>query len=431
MAFKSFLYNIFKKSRPAKFKKIPHDKHSITLKMLDSDAVKVINRLIQHGFEAYLVGGCVRDMLTGKPCKDFDVVTNALPGKIKKIFINCLLVGRRFRLAHIRFKKRKIIEVSTFRRGNIFFNEKDPLIKDDNTYGNVYEDVFRRDLTINALLLDTHDLSLHDYVGGFYDIENKIVRVIGDPQVRFREDPLRILRCIRFAGKLNFRIEQQTSEAIFKHRNEIWKPALPRILEELHRILRSGGAERSLRLLQEYGIFEQMMPELHAILTEPEENVKFMELLKILDKKISGNKIFSDSFLYALINCIFIKELLPDKKSGYRIFTHKALSSFFNRFQISKRNRHSALQILVALPRLANFGKAGVRPRSLIHQVYFHEAIKLFGMLSEVQIVEKSIYKSWQKLSFSFLKETKSIGYGGQKDLLEENSKVIKRRMLF
>src|SRR3982751_5718941 len=233
---------------------VPRDAHSVSRRDIDADALKVLYRLHQNGYTAYLVGGSVRDLLLGRRPKDFDIGTSAHPYQVKKLFRNCWIIGRRFRLAHVRFGP-KVIEVATFRRqvqpGEEVVQDGVPapdpatpegahLVHHDNTFGTPEEDAFRRDFTINALFYDIATFSVIDYVGGLDDLRAGIVRSIGDPDVRLREDPVRMLRAIALAARLGFTIEPTLLQSIRTHRHEIAKSALPRLLEEYYKILRAG-----------------------------------------------------------------------------------------------------------------------------------------------------------------------------------------------
>src|SRR5215468_5239507 len=232
---------------------------------IDADADKILRRLRRNGHTAYLVGGCVRDLLLGRTPKDFDIATSATPQEIKDLFRNSRIIGRRFRLAHIFFGS-KIIETSTFRanpREGVEPEEgEEILIRRDNVFGTAEEDARRRDFTINGLFYDIEAERVTDYVGGLADLEAHLVRTIGDPDIRFREDPVRILRAIKFAARLGFHMEPVTYAALLQHRGEIPKCAPPRVLEEVYRLLRGGAARRSMELLLETGVAEVLAPEL-------------------------------------------------------------------------------------------------------------------------------------------------------------------------
>src|SRR5258707_6045820 len=262
---------------------VPRAEHPISRRDIDPDALKVLYRLRQYDHVAYLVGGSVRDLLLGRRPKDFDIGTSAHPQQVKKLFRNCWIIGRRFRLAHVKFGN-KVIEVATFRRqvepGEEIVAEGVPapdpttpegqhLIHHDNTFGTPEEDAFRRDFTINALAYDISTFSVIDYVGGLEDLRAGIVRSIGDPDVRLREDPVRMLRAIALAARLDFTIEPTLLHAIRTHRHEIAKASLPRLLEEYYKILRAGSSEKAFRVLAEVGLLEPISAELHLGATDP------------------------------------------------------------------------------------------------------------------------------------------------------------------
>jgi poly(A) polymerase len=233
--------------------------HIISRKNIDPDALRVLYRLKSSGFVAYLVGGGVRDLLLERQPKDFDIATSAHPQQVRKLFRNCFIVGRRFRLAHVRFG-RKVIEVSTFRRASSP-DEGDTLIRRDNTFGTPEEDAFRRDFTVNALFYDIANFSVIDWVNGLPDLEARVIRTIGDPAVRLREDPVRMLRAIALAARLGFTIDRDTAEAIRDLRGQIVLSSSARILEEFYKILRQGRSRETFEMLHEYGLLAYMLPQ--------------------------------------------------------------------------------------------------------------------------------------------------------------------------
>jgi poly(A) polymerase len=263
--------------------------HSISRRDIDPDALKVLYRLHENGYIAYLVGGSVRDLLLGRRPKDFDVGTSAQPHQIKKLFRNCWIIGRRFRLAHVKFGS-KTIEVATFRRqvpaadedleaaeradgrqvtednrGNLAAPPlRDRLIHRDNTYGTPEEDAFRRDFTVNALFYDISSFSIIDYVGGLDDLDARVIRSIGDPEVRFLEDPVRMLRAVVLSARLEFQIDPPILECIAIHKHEIGRSAPARLVEEYYKILRSGHAEAAFNQLRSTGLLRAITPELVA-----------------------------------------------------------------------------------------------------------------------------------------------------------------------
>jgi tRNA nucleotidyltransferase/poly(A) polymerase len=233
--------------------------HTVSRKNFDEDALKVLYRLKNHGYTAYLVGGGVRDLLLGRKPKDFDIGTSAHPQQVKKLFRNCFIIGRRFRLCHVRFGK-KVIEVSTFRK-LAEAEEGESLIRRDNTFGTPEEDAFRRDFTVNALFYDIATFSVIDYVGGLDDLDQGIIRTIGDPGVRFREDPVRMFRAVALAARLGFTIEGDTLEAIRALRGEIVKSSPPRLVDEFYKVLRQGAARRTFEMLHDLGLLAYLLPE--------------------------------------------------------------------------------------------------------------------------------------------------------------------------
>jgi poly(A) polymerase len=238
---------------------LPRADHTVSRKDIDPDALKVLYRLKNRGFRGYLVGGGVRDLLLGRKPKDFDIATNAHPQQVKKLFRNCFVVGRRFRLCHVRFG-RNVVEVSTFRRQSQP-DDGDTLIRRDNTFGTPEEDAFRRDFTVNALFYDIASFSVIDYVSGLEDLKSRLIRTIGDPAVRFREDPVRMLRAVGLAARLGFEIDRDTAEAIRFLRGEIVKSSPARILEEFYKIMRQGASVRTFELLHAYGLLSYLLPE--------------------------------------------------------------------------------------------------------------------------------------------------------------------------
>jgi poly(A) polymerase len=273
---------------------VPRSAHTISRRLVDPDALKVLYRLHEHNYVAYLVGGSVRDLLLQRRPKDFDIGTSAHPHQVKKLFRNCWIIGRRFRLAHVKFGT-KTIEVATFRRqieaatatpeselADIDASDvvapgerlppdderasgsrrRDHLIQRDNTYGTPEEDAFRRDFTVNALFYDIATFSIIDYVGGLQDLRERLIRCIGDPEVRFLEDPVRMLRAVVLAARLEFTIDEPILESIAVHKHEIARSAPPRLLEEYFKILRSGHANDAFRQLHATGLLKEITPEL-------------------------------------------------------------------------------------------------------------------------------------------------------------------------
>lgn len=268
--------------------------HQISFEKIDEHAFAVIQKLRQAGHKAYLVGGGVRDLLLNQPPKDFDVSTSAKPEEIRSLFRNAILIGRRFRLAHIRFGK-KIIEVSTFRAGEAGAE----LIVRDNVWGTEEEDVLRRDFTINGLFYDPETEQVIDYVNGYPDLEKRVLRTIGDPQTRFTQDPVRMIRLLKFCARFDFEIEKPTFEALLSCKKEILKSSSARILEELLRMLESGSSKQFFYLLSQYGLLHPLLPELAHYMETHTEN-KTLEILGEIDAEIKKrSEVWDRSLLLA------------------------------------------------------------------------------------------------------------------------------------
>ncbi|HEX6738449.1 MAG TPA: polynucleotide adenylyltransferase PcnB [Vicinamibacteria bacterium] len=250
---------------------LPRPEHTVSRKDIDADALKVLYRLKNHGHTAYLVGGGVRDLLLGRKPKDFDIGTSAHPQQVKKLFRNCFVVGRRFRLCHVRFG-RKVVEVSTFRR-QAPPEEGESLIRRDNTFGSPEEDAFRRDFTVNALFYDIATFSVIDYVGGLEDLRDRVIRTIGDPGVRLQEDPVRMLRAVALAARLGFAIDRDTLEAIRSLRGEIAKSSPARLVEEIYKILRQGASRQTFQMLHDVGLLAYLLPEADDAIAEQGERL--------------------------------------------------------------------------------------------------------------------------------------------------------------
>jgi len=288
--------------------RIPASTHAIRMDDICSRAETVIRKLQQAGFEAYLVGGCVRDLLLGLTPKDFDIATSAHPEQVRKLFSNARLIGRRFRLAHIYFG-RDYIEVATFRApheagqqgGTV--NEQGRIIH-DNVYGFLEEDVWRRDFTINALFYDPVSGDVIDYVGGMQDLHNKCIRLIGEPEQRYREDPVRMLRALRFAAKLDTELQGPTRDLICELGHLLEDVAPARLFDELLKMLHSGKGWQTLLLLENYELLEWLLPLTHESLQEDPDGT-FRPLLQAAlentDRRIAEGKSVMPAFLFAVL----------------------------------------------------------------------------------------------------------------------------------
>ncbi len=289
---------------------VPRDKHPISRRDISDNVLKVLYRLNNAGYEAYLVGGSVRDLLLGKKPKDFDVTTNATPEQIRKLFRNCRLVGRRFRLAHIMFGY-EIIEVATFRSSHeqTDTNNKDMahqaqngILLRDNIFGNIEDDAIRRDFTINSLYYRINDFTLRDYVGGFEDLKNGTIRLIGDPKIRYREDPVRMLRAIRFACKLNMQIDVETAKPIPQLAFLLKDIPSARLFEESLKLLQTGQGYQTYQQLRRYSLFQSLFPLVERHFTANDDSPMELIINQVLqdtDYRIKNNKRVNPAFLFA------------------------------------------------------------------------------------------------------------------------------------
>lgn len=311
---------------------IHRSQHRISRKLLSPNALRVLYRLRDNGFTAYLVGGCVRDLLLGREPKDFDVVTDATPRQLKQIFRNCRLIGRRFRLAHLHFKD-EIIEVATFRSaavdepetedspssagdeaanagGNAYrrpprqlVNEEGMVLR-DNVFGTPEEDALRRDFTVNALIYNIADFSIIDYGGGMADLSAGVIRTIGDPTVRFTEDPVRMLRAVRFAAMLGFEIEPGARQALLDLHATITRAAPPRLYEEVLKLLLLGEGEKTYQMLRQTGLFAALFPHFSAWLateTDGFPHVMVSQALVQIDRRIGAGEKIPPVLLFAFM----------------------------------------------------------------------------------------------------------------------------------
>lgn len=294
---------------------ISRDQHNIPRQHLDENALKVVHRLNDDGHEAYLVGGCIRDILLGLRPKDFDVATSATPEQAEELFRRSRLIGRRFKLVHVRFG-RDVIEVATFRAGHDTEDRNEDgeggrqaasgLILRDNVYGTLREDALRRDFTINALYYSAQDHSVHDFAGGYRDIGQRVIRMIGDPAARYREDPVRMLRAVRFAAKLDFAIEPATAAPIRELAPLLRDIAAARMFDEVLKLLQSGHGVEAYQRMQTYGLFKQLFPEVqNAIERGPDAGLPVEDLilraLRNTDRRLEQGKSVTPAFLFAAL----------------------------------------------------------------------------------------------------------------------------------
>jgi poly(A) polymerase len=366
----------------------------IPVDRIDEDALKVVRRLHHFGYEAYLVGGCVRDLLLGRKPKDFDVATSADPNQIRQVFRNCRLIGRRFRLAHIYFFGGKVVETSTFRANPLDEMDdlpKDLLISQDNVFGTSQEDARRRDFTVNALFYDPQTGRVVDHVGGRADLEARVIRTIGEPDVRLREDPVRILRAVKFASRLGFSLDPITREAMARHAAEITRCAAPRVLEEIYRLLASGSARRAFELLLELNIVPALIPEVAPALgfvveggPPPAENgeVLCQEILAVLDAldacKERGVEPSHALSLGALLLRLYAR--LQTHGQDANKWLDDVSMSLVTRLRLTRRDRERVRLLLHTQRHLTPDRRRGGAARATVRRGPFLEALLLYTL---------------------------------------------------
>ena len=380
--------------QPAIPRILSRQEHPISRKTIDPDALKVLYRLHQHGFIAYLVGGCVRDLLLGKTPKDFDVATDAHPRQIREIFRNSRLIGRRFRLAHVYFSAGKYIEVSTFRRHSEF-EEEDPEAHphSDNTFGIPAEDAMRRDITINGIFYDIADFSLVDYVGGLEDLSNGVVRSIGDPDEKFVQDPVRMIRVIRHAARTGFRIEEKTYRALITHVESLRLCSPARVRDEFLRELREGSAKESMRLMIETEMLFVLFPSFLVPFEDEKRKVYFLNSMKTLDQLHLLEEKVSDELSLTLLLHPFLEfycpmEEFPAGRKGQPEFLLKVrewLMQILGPFSFTRYSREAAAQLLAHQRTLREFEPLGRLPLRLVRRPEFSQVLLLFQLAGKAR----------------------------------------------
>ncbi|MEC9047329.1 MAG: polynucleotide adenylyltransferase PcnB [Planctomycetota bacterium] len=382
------------------------------LSALDVDAVRAVTRLIDKGYEAYLVGGCVRDLLLDRTPKDYDIATEARPAQVKRTFSrNCRIIGRRFKLAHLHFHRNtKILECSTFRRNpqpGEGDSDEDLLITRDNEFGTAEEDALRRDFTVNALFLDPTEDQIVDHVNGLADIEARVIRTIGDPVVRFREDPVRILRAAKFAGRLGFDVEEKTLAAMAETSEDLVRAAPPRVLEEILRLLRSGHASDSFRLLDEVRAIEHLVPVVGRFLADADDERvdAFWALLRALDAHIQDQPAGAEPppngvLLAALVYEAVAAERARTPKRSASSIAEDLLGSLATDLRLPRRDSGCLKRACGVQHRFAQAeDKRRFRAESFVHGPYFEESLMLFTLRTVAEDGDPEAAASWRALA--------------------------------
>ena len=365
--------------------------HPISRQDVDPDALKIIYRLHRLGFTAYLTGGAVRDLMLGRPAKDFDVVTDARPGQIKKRFARAFIIGRRFRLTHVHFHGGKYIEVATFRRTSDQAARETPAEESApvHPYGTPEEDAFRRDITINALYYDPIDDAVIDYVGGLEDIARRTVRVIGNPAERFTEDPVRIWRVLRYAARLGFAVEEAVAQEISGHAQLIAAASGARLYEELNKDL-AYETRPVMETLRKNEILRHIIGKAgEAYDADLELFSQLSSLLDIADRARAAGVQFTIEEMYALLFWPWVRPLLEASGVDY----HKVLSDAFReagmRVNIPRNLRADSGQIMILVAARECALRTGQMRWSLVRRPHFGPAQRLYFLIFKGRLPEK------------------------------------------
>ena len=372
--------------------------HCISRKNIDPDALKVLYRLSSLGYTAYLVGGGVRDLLMGRKPKDFDVGTSAKPNEVKRAFRNCFLVGRRFRLAHVRFGE-KVIETATFRQNSQTVGEiiehaaEGPL--EDNTFGTPETDAYRRDFTVNGLFYDIKDFSVIDWVGGMKDIEKKIIRSIGDPEIRFQEDPVRMMRAIKFSARLGFTIEKKTVAAMKKHHACILTASVPRVCEEVFRLFTYGHSAEAFRQMWDCGMLGDLLPALAESIArtggKKSPAWKYLAVLDEYERKMSERGFeVSNGLRAAVLMTVLYRE--TDKEGAAR----KVMQSMMDSLKIPKATYFTSVLLMESLRRLSSAPTKG--KSRFVHNRDFLDALDYNRIVCRAEGRDEGVLNAWADL---------------------------------
>ncbi|WP_440997396.1 polynucleotide adenylyltransferase PcnB [Arhodomonas sp. SL1] len=388
---------------------IPRSEHRISRAQISDNALKVLYRLKNAGYGAYLVGGGVRDLSLGREPKDFDIATDATPEQVNELFRNCRLIGRRFRLAHVHFG-REIIEVATFRAltvdeeaaGEEHVSE-DGMILRDNAYGTIEEDALRRDFTINALYYNIADFSIVDYAGGMRDLEGGVVRLIGDPEVRFREDPVRMLRAVRFAVKLGFRLDPEIMGAIPRFAPLLAEVPAARLFEEVLKLFMGGQGEGTFELLRRVGLFRYLFPATDELLDGAGDDVAVRFVARALantDLRIMEERPVTPAFLFAALLWPVVEERASasrDDADSYPQALQEAAAEVVQEqvavVTIPKRFGVPMREIWSLQPRFDN--RTGKRAQRLLGHPRFRAAYDFLLLRAEAGDAERELAEWW------------------------------------
>ena len=378
--------------------------HCISRTHIDPDALKVLYRLANTGHTAYLVGGSVRDLLLGRQPKDFDIGTDARPNDIRRLFRNCFLIGRRFRLAHVVFG-RKVIETSTFRKQPEANESENGLYQaEDNTFGTPEEDAKRRDFTVNGLFYDIKTFAVIDYVGGLKDLEKKVLRCIGDPNIRFREDPVRMMRAVKFAARLDFTIDRACCKAILKHHADILNASIPRVCEEIYRLFTYNTSCAAFRLMWEFKLLNDLLPDVSAYLdASGGKKSPLWKYLAALDADPQNADLTNGVRTATLYYPLFLERLRKEEAqfpNGHANRQHVArltLHALTQQLHVPKATFFTAVALMDIPRRFTESPRKGRGHRFLFHPG-FPEALAFQRILLAAEGGDATLLNEWQTL---------------------------------
>jgi poly(A) polymerase len=406
---------------PAGVRIYSRSEHNISRAFISESSLKVLYRLRKAGYDGYLVGGCVRDMLLGREPKDFDVATNAEPEEVRRVFRNCRLIGRRFRLAHVFFGEH-IVEVATFRASSGEDADGERVLENgrilrDNVYGNIEEDAWRRDFTVNALYYNIADFSVVDYVGGMEDHKAGVLRLIGPPEQRYREDPVRMLRAVRFAVKLGFSIHPSCREPIPRLAHLLADIPSARLYEEVIKLLLSGYGVQTFEQLRQHGLFALLFPDTDACLNREPEGFPLTFLAKALDDtdaRIQDDKPVAPFFLFAALLWEPVRLLAQERiASGDNdVFAYQEAGSEV----VSRLTRRIAIPRAVGLPMRELWSlqprlerNTGGRPFKLMSHPKFRAAYDFLVLRAETGEADPELAAWWTRFQGAGESEQKSM----------------------
>jgi poly(A) polymerase len=391
----------------------PRSEHCISRAQISENALKVLQRLKKANFEAYLVGGCVRDLLLGREPKDFDVATNASPEQVKQVFKNCRIIGRRFRLAHV-FFGREIIEVATFRGSEAEESEQQVVHEDgrllrDNVFGTLEEDVWRRDFTVNALYYNIRDFSVVDYTDGMQDHANAVLRLIGDPNVRYREDPVRMLRAIRFAVKLGFTLHPDTEQPIYAQAELLKSIPAARLYDEVLKLFLSGYGVQTFEMLRHYGLFAMLFPATDKCLETQEHEFPRLFLIRALensDLRFNEGKSLTPYFLLAALLWeplqLAVQKRLAQGDHEAIAMQNAANDILTRQIKIVAMPRHITQSMRDVWFLQNKFSRiVGTRPYRLLEQPKFRAAFDFLQLRAEIGGADPALVDWWARFQLA------------------------------